>query len=151
VESLENSGIGQPAAYDWPVLDLKDAPVPFSRFQGKTVFLNIWATWCGPCVQEMPALERLQAKLGDRLTILAISEDRQGDAAVAPFLAKNGIKQLAIYLDPKAAATEAFGAEGLPTSYLISASGTILGKEEGGAAWDDPAMLAKLTPFIDSK
>ncbi|HEY3920204.1 MAG TPA: TlpA disulfide reductase family protein [Stellaceae bacterium] len=120
-------------------------------FKGRVLLVNLWATWCGPCVQEMPALERLQAKLGDRLTILAISEDRQGDAAVAPFLAKNGIKQLAIYLDPKAAATEAFGAEGLPTSYLISASGTILGKEEGGAAWDDPAMLAKLTPFIDSK
>ena len=120
-------------------------------FKGRVLLVNLWATWCGPCVEEMPALERLQAQLGDKLTILAISEDRQGEAAVAPFLAKNDIKQLAIYLDPKAAATSAFGAEGLPTSYLIAADGTILGKEEGGAKWDDAAMVAKLTPYINRK
>lgn len=120
-------------------------------FKGRLVLVNLWATWCGPCVQEMPALARLQTQLGDKLTILAISEDRQGDAAVAPFLAKNGIKNLAIYLDPKAAATNAFGAEGLPTSYLIAPNGTIRAKEEGGAAWDDPAMVAKLEPYIDAK
>ena len=60
---------------------------------------------------------------------------------------KNGIQHLAIFLDPKAAATNAFGAQGLPSSYLIARDGTIVGKEEGGAAWDDPAMLAKLTPY----
>lgn len=120
-------------------------------FKGRVLLVNLWATWCGPCVEEMPALERLQAQLGDKLTILAISEDRQGEAAVAPFLAKNNIKQLAIYLDPKATATSAFGAEGLPTSYLIAADGTILGKEEGGAKWDDAAMVAKLTPYLAAK
>jgi thiol-disulfide isomerase/thioredoxin len=120
-------------------------------FKGKLVLVNLWATWCGPCVEEMPALDRLQAQLGDRLTILAISEDRQGDSVVAPFLSEHGIKNLAIYLDPKSAATNAFGAEGLPASYLIARDGTILGKEEGGARWDDPAMLAKLTPYLGSK
>src|SRR6185437_8753104 len=120
-------------------------------FKGRVLLVNLWATWCGPCVEEMPALERLQAQLGDKLTILAISEDRGGEAAVAPFLAKNDIKQLAIYLDPKGAATSAFGAEGLPTSYLIAADGTILGKEEGGAKWDDAAMVAKLTPYLAAK
>lgn len=124
------------------------APKQLADFKGQLVLVNLWATWCGPCVQEMPALERLQAQLGNKLTILAVSEDRQGDAAVAPFLAKNGIEKLAIYLDPKAAATTAFGAEGLPTSYLIARDGTILGKEEGGAAWDDPAMVATLEPYI---
>jgi thiol-disulfide isomerase/thioredoxin len=122
-----------------------------SDFKGKLILVNLWATWCGPCVEEMPALDHLQAKLGDKLKVLAISEDRQGDTAVAPFLAKNDIKTLAIYLDPKTAATNAFGAEGLPASYLISADGTILGKEEGGAAWDDPAMIAKLQPYIAAK
>jgi thiol-disulfide isomerase/thioredoxin len=120
-------------------------------FKGKLVLVNLWATWCGPCVEEMPSLERLQAKLGDKLTILAISEDRQGETVVAPFLQKNGIQHLAIFLDPKAAATNAFSAQGLPSSYLIARDGTIVGKEEGGAAWDSSEMVAKLTPYIEVK
>ena len=113
-------------------------------FKGKLVLVNLSATWCGPCVEEMPSLQRLQTQLGDRLTILAISEDRQGDSVVAPFLDQHGIKSLAIYLDPKAAATNAFGAQGLPTSYLIRPAAKMLGKEEGGATWDDAAMLAEV-------
>jgi thiol-disulfide isomerase/thioredoxin len=120
-------------------------------FKGKLVLVNLWATWCGPCVEEMPSLERLQAKLGDKLTILAISEDRQGETVVAAFLQKNGIQHLAIFLDPKAAATNAFSAQGLPSSYLIARDGTIVGKEEGGAAWDSSEMVAKLTPYIEVK
>ena len=120
-------------------------------FKGKLVLVNLWATWCAPCVEEMPSLDRLQAKLGDKLTILAISEDRQGETVVAPFLEQHAIKHLAIFLDPKTAATNEFGAQGLPTSYLIAPDGTILGKEEGGAAWDSPAMIAKLTPYIDGQ
>jgi thiol-disulfide isomerase/thioredoxin len=120
-------------------------------FKGKLVLVNLWATWCGPCVEEMPSLDRLQAKLGDKLAILAISEDRQGETVVAPFLQKNGIQHLAIFLDPKAAATNAFSAQGLPSSYLIARDGTIVGKEEGGAAWDSSEMVAKLTPYIEVK
>jgi thiol-disulfide isomerase/thioredoxin len=120
-------------------------------FKGNLVLVNLWATWCGPCVEEMPSLDRLQAKLGDKLTVLAISEDRQGDTVVAPFLQKNGIQHLAIFLDSKSAATSALGAEGLPTSYLIARDGTIIGKEEGGATWDSSEMIAKLQPYIDGK
>lgn len=120
-------------------------------FKGRLVLVNLWATWCVPCVEEMPALERLQAQLGEKLTILAISEDRQGEAVVTPFLAQHAIKHLAIFLDPKSAATNEFGAQGLPSSYLIARDGMIVGKEEGGAAWDTPEMIAKLTPYIDAK
>jgi thiol-disulfide isomerase/thioredoxin len=119
-------------------------------FKGKLVLINLWATWCVPCVEEMPALDRLQAQFGDKLTILAISEDRQGEAVVAPFLEQHAIKHLAIFLDPKSAATSELGAQGLPTSYLVARDGTILGKEEGGARWDSPAMLAKLQPYLDA-
>jgi thiol-disulfide isomerase/thioredoxin len=120
-------------------------------FKGRLVLVNLWATWCVPCGEEMPALDRLQAQLGDKLTVLAISEDRQGDAVVARFLEKHAIRHLAIYLDPKSAATPAFGAQGLPTSYLVARDGTIVGKEEGGAQWDGPAMLTKLTPYLAAK
>jgi thiol-disulfide isomerase/thioredoxin len=127
------------------------APKQLGDFTGKLVLVNLWATWCVPCVEEMPALDRLQAQLGDKLTILAISEDRPGESVVAPFVAQHGIQNLAIYLDPKAAATNAFGAEGLPASYLISPDGMILGKEAGVARWDDAAMLATLQPYIDGR
>jgi hypothetical protein len=99
----------------------------------------------------MPALDRLQAQLGDKLTILAISEDRQGETVVAPFLEQHAIKHLAIFLDPKTAATNEFGAQGLPSSYLIARDGVIVGKEEGAAQWDSPEMLAKLQPYIEAK
>ena len=118
-------------------------------FRGKLVLVNLWATWCAPCLEEMPALDRVQAEVGDALTILAISEDRRGAAAVDPFLAKAGIEHLAIYLDPKGAATAAFVAEGLPMSFLIGRDGAILGKEEGAAKWDGAAMLAILRRYID--
>jgi len=120
-------------------------------YKGKLVLVNLWATWCGPCVEEMPSLDRLQAQLGGKLTVLAISEDRQGETAVAPFLEKHGIRHLAIFLDPKSAATSELGAQGLPTSYLVARDGTIVGKEEGGANWDSDAMLAKLRPYMDAK
>jgi thiol-disulfide isomerase/thioredoxin len=126
------------------------APKQLADFKGKVVLVNLWATWCVPCVEEMPALDRLHVQLGDKLTILAISEDRQGETVVAPFLAKHGIQHLAIFLDPKTAATNEFSAEGLPSSYLIAGDGTIVGKEEGGAQWDDPAMIAKLQPYLNA-
>jgi thiol-disulfide isomerase/thioredoxin len=122
-----------------------------AEFKGKLVLVNLWATWCAPCVEEMPSLDRLQAQLGDKLTIVAISEDRQGETVVAPFLEQHAIKHLTIFLDPKSAATSELGAQGLPTSYLVARDGTILGKEEGGAQWDSAAMIAKLTPYIEAK
>jgi thiol-disulfide isomerase/thioredoxin len=120
-------------------------------FKGKLVLVNLWATWCGPCVEEMPSLDRLQEKVGDKLTVLAISEDRQGDRVVGPFLQKHGIQHLSIFLDPRSAATNELAAQGLPTSYLIARDGTIVGKEEGGANWDSSEMLAKLTPYLEAK
>ena len=117
-------------------------------FQGQVVLVNLWATWCAPCVEEMPALDRLQQKLGSSLTILAISEDRRGAEVVEPFIARIGVKHLGVYLDPKSAAIGAFGAQGLPTSYLIGKDGRILGKLEGEAKWDEPPMLATLERYV---
>jgi len=122
-----------------------------AAFRGRLVLVNLWATWCVPCVEEMPALDRLQAKLGSDLAILAVSEDRQGAAAVEPFLAQHGVKNLAIELDPKSAATDAFGVQGLPASFLIGGDGMIIGKLVGAAKWDEPAMLAILQRYIAAK
>jgi len=117
-------------------------------FEGRWLLVNLWATWCAPCVAEMPALDRLQAKLGDKLAILAISEDRRGAEVVDPFLAKAGIKNLAIFLDPKSAALNEFRVQGLPTSFLIGRDGKIVGKLEGAAQWDEEPMLSKIAGYV---
>ena len=123
-------------------------PARLADFRGRFLLVNLWATWCAPCVREMPSLERLQAQLGNRLAVLAISEDRQGGAVVEPFLAKLGLERLAVYLDPQDAAQQAFHARGLPTSYLIDPEGRILGLLEGAAEWDSPAMLQRLDGYL---
>lgn len=123
-------------------------PKSLAEFRGRLVLVNLWATWCVPCIEEMPALDRLQAKLGSSLVILAISEDRRGAAAVEPFLAQHSIKNLAIDLDPKSAAIDAFGVQGLPASFLIGDDGMIIGRLDGAAKWDEPAMLAILQRYI---
>jgi thiol-disulfide isomerase/thioredoxin len=114
-------------------------------FKGKVVLLNLWATWCGPCVEEMPSLDRLQAKLGgDDFTVLALSLDRQGRPLVEPFLAKLGIANLAMYLDTGNAAMRALKIRGLPTTLLIDRDGREIGRLEGAAAWDSEAAAAFL-------
>ena len=125
-------------------------PRQLADFRGHWVLVNLWATWCGPCIEEMPSLGRLQAVLGDRLTILAISEDRGAASAVDPFLKKLDIKALPIYLDPKAAAGQAFAVRGLPTSVLIDPQGRLVAKLEGKADWEAPGMLAKLRTYLSS-
>ncbi len=117
-------------------------------FRGHFLLVNLWATWCGPCVREMPSLDWLQALLGDRLSVLAISEDRGAGQAVEPFLAKLGLRRLQVYLDPENAAQQAFAVRGLPTSFLVDRDGRILGSLEGGTDWDAPAMVARLERYL---
>jgi thiol-disulfide isomerase/thioredoxin len=123
-------------------------PLRLADFRGRVVLVNLWATWCGPCVREMPSLDRLQAKVGDRLLVLAISEDRGGAHVVDPFLEKLALAHLAIFLDASSAAQQAFKVRGLPTSFLIDRDGRILGSLEGGAEWDAPEMVARLERYL---
>jgi thiol-disulfide isomerase/thioredoxin len=123
-------------------------PLRLADFRGRVVLVNLWATWCGPCVREMPSLDRLQAQFGDRLLVLAISEDRGGAHVVDPFLEKLALAHLAIFLDASSAAQQAFKVRGLPTSFLINRDGRILGSLEGGAEWDAPDMVARLERYL---
>lgn len=134
-----------------PVISLSDTAgnsVDLNDFHGKLVLVNLWATWCEPCLREMPSLERLQSRLGDRIAVIAVSEDRVGSKAVEPFIAKLGLKSVKTYLDPKSAVGHAFEVRGLPTSFLIDREGRVLGRVEGGAEWDSPKMLGVIEPLI---
>lgn len=128
--------------------DADGKAVSLGDFAGRLVLVNLWATWCAPCRREMSSLDRLQTRLGDNITILAISEDMGGDKAVAPFVAKLGLKALKTYLDPKNTVGQAFKVEGLPTSFLVDRQGRVLGRVEGEADWDSPKMLAVIKTFV---
>jgi thiol-disulfide isomerase/thioredoxin len=130
--------------------DLAGNTLSLSEFAGKIILVNLWATWCEPCLREMPSLERLQARLGDKITVVAISEDRGGSKAVEPFIAKLGLKSVKTYLDPKSTAERAFAVQGLPTSFLIDREGKVLGRVEGAAEWDSPKLIETLKSFLDN-
>jgi thiol-disulfide isomerase/thioredoxin len=137
--------------YPAPAVSLSDTTgqsVELSELQGKLVLVNLWATWCEPCLREMPSLERLQSRLGGRIAVLAVSEDRGGNKTVEPFIAKLGLKSVKIYIDPKSEVGHAFGARGLPTSFVISREGKVLGRVEGAAEWDSPKILGVLEPLL---
>jgi thiol-disulfide isomerase/thioredoxin len=114
-------------------------------FRGRVVLVNLWATWCEPCIREMPSLDRLRAAIGDRdLAIVLVSQDRGGDKVVAPFFAKLGLARLKTYLDPQSTVGHAFEVRGLPTSILVDRDGNELGRVEGALDWDGAPAQALL-------
>jgi thiol-disulfide isomerase/thioredoxin len=129
--------------------DLAGGRVRLSDFAGQVVVLNFWATWCGPCVREMPSLDRLQATLRDEgLKVVAVSMDRGGVAVVKPFIERLGLSEMGIYLDPQNTLARAFGITGLPTTYVIDAQGRIVGAVQGAAEWDSPDALALVRFYL---
>jgi thiol-disulfide isomerase/thioredoxin len=129
-------------------VDLTGNTVNLSEFTGKIVLVNLWATWCEPCLREMPSLARMQLRLGDKITVVAVSEDRGGTKTVEPFIDKLELKSIKTYLDPKSTAERAFKVQGLPTSFLIDRQGRILGRVEGAAEWDSRELLDILKSFL---
>lgn len=108
-----------------------------TSFKGKTVLLNLWATWCAPCRQEMPSLDRLQQAMGsDKFEVVALSIDRQGVEASKKFLADVGAKALKLYVDPTAKQGLALKLVGMPTTILVNKDGLEVGRLAGEAEWD---------------
>jgi thiol-disulfide isomerase/thioredoxin len=128
-----------------------DAPLTLGDFHGRMVLLNVWATWCVPCRKEMPALDRLQAKLGGpRFTVVPLSIDHRGRDVVARFYRELGLKSLGIYVDKSGNAISAVNAVGMPTTLLIDAQGRELGHVIGPAEWDGHAMLSLLSHYLEA-
>jgi thiol-disulfide isomerase/thioredoxin len=143
VQSLEDSGMSRPADFDWTVLDLKDEPVQFSRFKGKTVFLNIWATWCGPCVQEMPSIARLAEDprlQGKGIEFVCVSTD-DSSKTVRRFLEGRSWGMTFLRAQELPAV---FSTEGIPATFIIAPNGRIAAAQVGSDRWDTPRVVAYL-------
>lgn len=113
-----------------------------SEFKGKVVFLNFWATWCKPCEQEMPSMERLHRRFKDQgLVVLAISEDVGGASVVAPYLKKHKLS-FPVGLDPKSSVASLYGVWGVPSTFIIDRRGNRALYANGPREWDGPEAQA---------
>ncbi len=137
---------------DFTFTDAGGKPHGVADFAGQGLLINLWATWCPPCVAEMPALDRAQAALAEQdILVLALSSDRGGKAQVEAFYQARDIRRLGLWLDPRGAASRALGARGLPTSVIVDRQGREMARLEGDAAWDAPAMLADIRRLVGPK
>ena len=137
---------------DLEFLDADDKPLRLANLTGKARLINLWATWCAPCVKEMPSLDRLQATMPrDRFMVLPISLDGPSKAKVAPFYKKQDLTNLGVYYDKGRKAMSVLDVSLLPTSILVDPAGRELGRIEGDADWDTPEGIALMQAAIANK
>jgi thiol-disulfide isomerase/thioredoxin len=111
-------------------------------FAGRALLVNLWATWCAPCVTEMPALDRLSAQVkDDNIAVLPLSADREGAPVIKAFFAANGISHLPVMVDRMGKVARALAVPGLPTTVLYDREGREVGRVIGIAEWDAPEAL----------
>jgi len=133
-----------PLAPEVAFADADGNPKTFADFRGKLTVVNFWATWCAPCVAEMQSLDRLSALMHQDIVVVALSQDRGGKTAVAPFYDRQNIKHLPIYLDPRGVTRRALGIGALPTTVIYDHRGKEVGRLLGTAAWNSPSAIAFL-------
>lgn len=113
-------------------------PARLSAFRGRPVLLNMWATWCGPCVVEMPSLDGLAARPGGTIEILAVSQDSDGRQKVSDFFREHHFQRLIPYLDSQMGLMTALHLDTLPTTILFDSQGREVWRMTGMADWQSP-------------
>ncbi len=144
---LENSGMSEPAPYNWPLADLDGKPVSFADYRGTTVFLNIWATWCGPCRSEMPSIARLADHpriVKQNIAFVCVATDDQGQTVKSYLEGKNWPMT---FLRADRLPTT-FVTEGIPATFIIDPNGKIIATEVGAADWDEPQVVELLLKAV---
>ena len=146
VKGVDRSHKGKPAP-DAVFKDPEGEDISLAEFQGVPVLVNLWATWCAPCVKELPTLDRL-SQYHDKdgaLGVVAISQDMGPHPSVVAFLQTHKIKSLGAYQDPKMGLSGALGAEVLPTSILYDARGYEVWRYVGDLDWTGPEAAKLLS------
>lgn len=132
-----------------PFVDGQGQNLKLDDFHGRVVLLNIWATWCVPCRDEMPTLDALQARLGgDDFHVLPLSIDRGGLRPVRQFYDEIGIQHVGMYLAESIRVMAAFAVVGLPTTILIDREGFELGRLVGPSEWDSAENVAQFETIM---
>lgn len=131
-----------------PTLDIRDnegGPAGLDDFRGRPLLMNLWASWCLPCVAELPALDRLRPMAeAEGIAVMALCLDRSGAIGAVNTFARLGIKNLAVHVDSQRKAGEVLGVPVLPTTLLIDSAGLEVARFVGPAAWDGPQAMALL-------
>jgi peroxiredoxin len=134
-------------APDFTLMALEGRPVQLRELRGKLVLLNFWATWCAPCLHEMPSMERLyQTFKHTEFALLAVSMDRQGEEVAKPFVDHLKLT-FPVLLDRTSEVARQYGVRGLPTTYLIDPDGRLIGAVIGARDWyrtEAKALIAGL-------
>jgi len=131
--------------YNWKLRDLEDNTFNLEKHKGKVVFINFWATWCPPCVAEMPDLQKLYGDYGDRVSFMFVARDQKGK--VSKFLNKKGYNSLPVYYESGFTPKILFNT-GLPTTYIIDKKGSIVVAKTGSAAWNSDETRALLDALL---
>jgi len=138
-----------PAVPKSSFLDASGGKHSIGEFKGKYVLVNLWATWCAPCVSELPSLVKLQAAVPG-LKVLAVDVGHDKTDKAAAFLEEHKADALGTYVDTELALLHAFGAYGLPTTVLIDPSGKEVAKAQGPAEWNAPQFVAYFKSLTSS-
>ena len=133
------------------ILDKEGKHLTLAAYKGMPVLINFWATWCPPCVAELPALDRAVDKLVGEIKILLISVDRGGSKKALPFLENRNIRRPHLAFDPRGALSREMAVRGLPTSFLLSADQVHSWTYTGPREWDDAAMIAELRQVLQGQ
>ena len=130
------------------VSDPEGRQLNLGALQGAPVLLNLWATWCAPCVKEMPLLDELAAEYQGHLRVLTVSQDMQGAAKVGPFFAEKGYSTLEPWLDPENEISFAVGGGVMPTTVLYDAAGQEVWRVQGDYDWSSEEAHAAIDAAI---
>jgi peroxiredoxin len=146
-ESTSAPRIGAPLA-DFTLPDLHGQPVQLSALRGKVVFVNVWATWCPPCIEEMPTIQQLYQRLHAKgLEVLAVSLDALGAQVVEPFMQNRRLSFPAL-LDTKNLVQRLYRTTGVPESFIVDKRGLLVEKIVGPRDWVHTQMLANFERLL---
>lgn len=134
---------------DFQFSDASGNGLSLNRFRGTFILVNVWATWCPPCKQEMASLDRLASLVAEKnLKILPISIDVSESAGVSAFYERLGLKNLPTYVDPSKRVMDALAITGIPTTMLIDPEGREIARTVGPAQWDAPASVKRISELV---
>ena len=133
-----------------PFKDSQGKPVDFSQYKGKVIMVNMWATWCPPCVRELPAISRFSDKIGsEEFEVLPVSIDLDGNKQVEPFLKSLGMENFTTYYDKEQSLSDVFPLDTIPATFILNRDGELIAFVRTFVDWDDDKAVTLIKGFLE--